>query len=208
MLDSALAQNLESRIENLELQKYISVIRGDVLKILDSKFQILNSYKLVGNIPYYITGHLLRVVGELEKKPELCVFTIQKEVAERIVAEPPQMNRLAASVQFWAEPKIIAYISRRDFSPPPEVDSAIIKLETRDTRHEARMSVDKYYGTVRTLFAQPRKTILSNLSAENRAVRTEKEKIAGRLRGIGIDPLGRPQDLSIEDIKKISALAP
>ena len=81
-------------------------LRDDALTALptviqNSKPKILN-YKIVGNIPYYITGHLLRTIGDLEIKPTRSVFTIQKEVAERVCAIPPHMNRLAASVQFWA----------------------------------------------------------------------------------------------------------
>ena len=101
-----LLKNKFARDKNLE------VVHDDVLKILpDLCLKLHNSnFKIVGNIPFYITGYLLRILGELKNKPSLIVLTVQKEVAERICAEPPKMNLLAASVQFWAEPKIVDYI--------------------------------------------------------------------------------------------------
>lgn len=179
------------------------IIQGDALKLIPalcSKFRG-SRFKIVGNIPYYLTGHLLRIIGELKNKPRLSVFTIQKEVAERIVAEPPKMNRLAASVQFWAEPKIMAYISKRDFDPEPEVNSAIIRLKIHTRKHKA-LELD-YYRTVKNLFGQPRKTILNNLCAGRRGSE-EKEKIREKLQKIGINPQKRPQDLSVKDVLRIS----
>ena len=161
----------------------------------------LAGFKIVGNIPYYITGHLLRIIGELKNKPELCVFTIQKEVAERIAAQPPKMNRLAASVQFWAEPEIVGILPKKDFEPQPEVDSAVIKLKTKNEK--LKINEMDYYRTVRILFAQPRKTILNNLASaktENKALLAEK------LKKIGINPQSRPQNLRVEDIIKTSGL--
>lgn len=184
------------------------VIEGDALELLPGVVKNLSGepYRLAGNIPYYITGHLLRAVSELSQKPERCVFTIQKEVAERIVAEPPRMNRLAASVQYWAEAKILKTLPAADFSPAPKVDSAIIELTTRQTTgsgdgSQSHAAQEKYYAAVRTIFAQPRKTILNNLS-----VGANKQKITEALQKIGIEPTARPQDLSIEDIKTIAKL--
>ncbi len=204
--------------------KNVEVIEGDALKMLPQLSKTYNlkpkTWKLVGNIPYYITGHLLRAVSELEAKPGLCVFTIQKEVAERIAAAPPEMNpvrssegtkhasasrgmnRLAASVQFWARPEILAILDKKDFSPPPEVDSAIIKLEAQSMNRE--MDAETYYETVRMLFAQPRKTILNNLASKKEGAAT-KEKIMSALEHIGINHNDRPQDLSVEKIILIAA---
>jgi 16S rRNA (adenine1518-N6/adenine1519-N6)-dimethyltransferase len=164
--------------------KNIKIIEGDILKILQdlcSRFHA-SCFKIVGNIPYYLTGYLLRLVSELKQKPELCVFTVQKEVAERIAAQPPRMNKIAASVQFWAEPMIIGIVSKKDFQPAPKVDSAIIKFIPKNKittvisqlclNHSKKGigNVDmienlqnSYYRTINILFRQPRKTILNNL---------------------------------------------
>ncbi len=189
----------------------IKIIEGDVLKILKSYVLILKSYKLVGNIPYYITGYLLRILGELKNKPLLTVLTIQKEVAKRICAlrqaqGKPKMNLLAASVQFWAEPEIIDYISRRDFKPQPKVDSAIIRLDPKPFTLNAK----PYYKFIKVLFKQPRKTILNNLVEANKREylreKMRKEEIIKKLTQAGINPSNRPQNLTLKQLLKLSTL--
>lgn len=221
-LANALARNFQFSIINYQselpqqlLSENFLVINGDALKILAPLVEFLNlkienlELKIVGNIPYYITGKLFRILSETKNKPIVSVFTIQKEVAERICARPPRLNRLAAITQFWAEPKILFKLSPDDFSPPPEVDSAVIKLEAHNMYHEAQ-GIQNYYKTVKILFAQPRKTILNNLvaGAKNDKLKImnqgSKEEISKKLLGIGIKPSDRPQNLEVKDIIKIS----
>lgn len=190
----------------------VNIIEGDALKLLPGVVakKILRSedggaapYKIAGNIPYYITGKLLRVISELEYKPERVVLLIQKEVAERICAAPPNMNRLAASVQFWARAEIIADVPRKDFSPPPDVDSAVIVLKTK--KMSSNIDPTLYYETVRAIFAQPRKTLVNNLGAmAGRNV--SKNEIVAQIKKIGCAPDARPQDLSIEQIVSLARL--
>lgn len=194
--DAALAGQLRQQI-----QKGLDVIEGDVLTVLPAQVAALppatsrGKYKIVGNIPYYLTGHLLRTVGELKYRPEQCVFMVQKEVAERIVAQPPRMNRLAASVQFWADPKIISIVPRGDFVPPPKVDSAILSFDSTNPAQNA----DRYYAAVRVVFAQPRKTVLNNVAAAH-----SKETALRILQEAGVDPGSRPQNLTVEKIAIIA----
>ncbi|MFA5083991.1 MAG: 16S rRNA (adenine(1518)-N(6)/adenine(1519)-N(6))-dimethyltransferase RsmA [Candidatus Paceibacterota bacterium] len=195
---------LKSLQKKFKTDENIELIKGDALEIIpqlagNHKLQNEN-YKITGNIPYYITGYLLRIIGELENKPLLVVLTIQKEVAERICAEPPKMNLLAASVQFWAEPKIIDYIPKSDFKPQPKVDSTIIKLTTNNLRLTTQ-ETENYYKLIKILFKQPRKTILNNLkpATENLQLLTKKLEL------IGINSNDRPQNLNIEQIKKIAS---
>jgi 16S rRNA (adenine1518-N6/adenine1519-N6)-dimethyltransferase len=195
--DSNLIKKLQEKFKD---DKNIEIIEGDALQFssLVSNLQSPIPFKITGNIPYYITGHLLRIISELDPKPECCVFTIQKEVAERIVEQPPRMNRLAASVQFWAEPKILKILPATDFKPAPKVDSAIIELVTR---HGQPLVVsEKYYAAVRTIFTQPRKTVLNNLAGR----KINKGEIIEILKKIGIKSNARPQDLSIKNIEAIS----
>ena len=131
----------------------------------------------------------------------MCVFMLQKEVAERIVSKPPRMNKLSASVQFWAETEIVQVISRKVFSPPPDVDSAIIRL--RVLGDSFQMDEKKYYKMVNVLFKQPRKTILNNLTDGLLIKKTEVEK---KLKELGLDPKLRPQNLEVKDIVKVSEL--
>lgn len=191
--DKGLAIKLADSFPNLE------TVLGDVLEELPSIANDLeDDYKLCGNIPYYISGHLFRTIENLPKKPTLSVFTVQKEVAERIAAEPPKMNLLAASVRFWAEPKIVSFVSKKDFSPAPKVDSAVILLKTRPTGSPADR--ENYYPFVKALFKQPRKTVLNNLLS----LEIDKEKIKEKLEKRGIDPSLRGQDLSFEEILELS----
>jgi 16S rRNA (adenine1518-N6/adenine1519-N6)-dimethyltransferase len=185
---------------------HINIVEGDALKLLPKIILPIEgqSYKIIGNIPYYITGKLLRTVSELEHKPERTVLLLQKEVAERICAAPPAMNRLAASVQFWADAEIIAQVPRKDFSPAPEVDSAVIVLKSKNDK---RLPIDSalYYRAVRGIFAQPRKTLLNNLSAmATKGI--SKDQIVEQLRKIGIDPAARPQDLGVNQIIAIAKM--
>lgn len=198
---------LATRISSLG-HRDIEVITGDALKIIPeiTKSHTLypKSYKIVGNIPYYITGYLLRVIGELENKPELTILTIQKEVAERICAKPPKMNLLAVSVQFWAIPEIIGYISRGDFEPKPKVESAIMRLQIAKLQD---CKITDYYNLIKILFKQPRKTIVNNLTDSKlqihpnlQIIMNKKGEIAELLQKVGINPNDRPQNLSVEKI--------
>lgn len=175
----------------------IEIIEGDALETIP---QITKSYKVMGNIPYYITGRLLRVLSELKNKPKLIVLTIQKEVAQRICAKPPAMNHLAAAVQFWVEPKIIDFISKNDFKPRPKVDSAIIKLKVKPVT-SYRLLVTNYYNLIKILFKQPRKTILNNLKA---GLKIQKNEIIRKLLMAQVNPEERPQNLSLEKLKKLT----
>ncbi len=195
--DNSLVHFLKSKYRN---SANIKIIEGDALKVIPALASKFKNYKLVGNIPYYITGFLFRTLAELKNKPTLIVVTVQKEVAERLTSRPPKMNLLASSLQFWAEPKIIKMISKRAFSPPPKVDSAIIKI-TPKRKKISDKEWDAYYNFITVLFRQPRKTILNNLRVAKS--KKEVEKILARSK---IKKSLRPQNLKIEEIKKLTAL--
>ncbi len=200
--DERLAKNLKSEVKNLKL-KNIEIIAGDVLKTLPqatTNHLKPAAYKIVGNIPYYLTGFLLRTVGELKNKPRLTIITVQKEVALRICAVPPKMNLLAASLQAWAKPKIIGFIPGNAFWPKPKVDSAILALKTRTN---GKKTPKNYYSLTKIIFQQPRKTIFNNLK---RAQLTSNDKILNLLRQSRLSPNLRPQDLSVATLKKLAIM--
>jgi 16S rRNA (adenine1518-N6/adenine1519-N6)-dimethyltransferase len=187
-------EKLFSETNRLEIQE-VTFLQGDALALVPELASAeLQDFKLVGNIPYYLTGHLFRIIGELTHKPVSCVFMIQKEVAERACALPPKMNRLSASLQFWSIPKIIVRVPKSDFSPPPKIDSAVITLQTKTGDFA---EAENYYRAMRILFAQPRKTILNNLKAGLPGKSLSLEEI-------GIKPELRPQNLAVEDIVRIA----
>ncbi len=203
-----LNKNLQFTIYNLQSNPNIqfskqTVIAGDALQILPEliknlKLKIKNSrYKVAGNIPYYLTGHLLRILSELDQKPKRIVLTVQKEVAERLCAVPPKMNLLAAGVQFWAKPAILGHIGRGSFYPAPKVASAIIQLIPTG---KTPIKPNIFYPFIRLLFKQPRKTILNNLLPTG----WPKEVITETIKGANVDPNERPQDLSMAQISRLA----
>ncbi|OGM98680.1 MAG: ribosomal RNA small subunit methyltransferase A [Candidatus Yanofskybacteria bacterium RIFCSPHIGHO2_01_FULL_41_27] len=186
----------------------VKIIEGDILEFNPEAYSLKSGeYKIVANIPYYITSHFLRIIFESAgwrmAQPKLIVLMIQKEVAQRIMAKPPHMNLLALSVQFYAEPKIISSVSRGSFQPMPKVDSAIIKLETRDTRHETREKQEKLFEIIRAGFSEKRKQLIGNLAKNFGAT---KEKIKNILSSAGIKENARAENLSLEEWQKLAKL--
>jgi len=194
--DNNLAAELRARLRDADVE----IIEGDaVLKLPELLARERNHVKIAGNIPFYITGKLLRVFGEAPRPPERTVLMVQKEVAERLLAKPPKFNLLAAAVQFWATPKLLALVSRDSFSPPPKVDSALILLERRSARTEKERK--RYYNALRDIFRQPRKTVLNNVRKATGMSRKETENLLLRLL---LPQSVRPQNLSPEDILHIA----
>jgi len=198
--DDALAIKLKENITDAR----VKILQGDALELIPSlvreKKLVDGLYKIFGNIPYYITGYLLRTLGNLGQKPSLTVLTIQKEVAQRICAVPPKMNLLSASVRVWGNPKIFDTIGKNDFSPKPKVDSAIISIVTKP--QNKRCGSEFYYPFIKILFKQPRKTAVNNLLK----LKLPKEYILDIFQRINIPTNARPQDINIEIIKKLSEI--
>jgi len=202
--------------ETLAGYKNIEIINADILKI--EKLQKFKNYKVVANIPYYITSPVIRKFLEAENKPDFMVLMVQKEVAQRICSKPPDMTHsagsgssratrgmslLSVSVQFYAEPKIVSYVSKNCFWPSPKVDSAIIKITPRgQTSRPAGglTSPDLFFRVVKAGFSQPRKQLAGNLSKN---LNLSKEKTAEWMQKNKIDPKQRAETLSIEDWKNL-----
>lgn len=190
--DPFLAAELQKKFAN---EKHVTVICGDARSELKKIADLISTeYVVLGNIPYYITGYIFRIIGSLRKKPAQVLFVIQKEVAERIVANPPRMNLLAACVQVWASPAIKKIISKEEFSPPPKVDSAVIELSAKEIHVP-----NSYYQTAKIIFTHPRKTLLNNLS-----LKISKKEIEVYMRELGISSRARPQDISIAQIFQLT----
>ncbi|MDD4761511.1 MAG: 16S rRNA (adenine(1518)-N(6)/adenine(1519)-N(6))-dimethyltransferase RsmA [Candidatus Pacebacteria bacterium] len=196
--DKKLASLLKTKFSS---ENRLEIIEGDILKTLPSLIK-KSPYKICGNIPYYLTGFLFRKIGELSVLPKLVVFTIQKEVGERLSAKKGDFNLLAASIQLWGKPKIITSIPKKSFSPPPKVDSVTIFIEKKDhLLSESEKS--SYFLISKAAFKQPRKTLLNNLSA---GLDIEKVKALNLIKKIGLLPDSRPQDLDFDSLFKLSRL--
>jgi 16S rRNA (adenine1518-N6/adenine1519-N6)-dimethyltransferase len=183
----------EERIENVE------IVNEDVLKFLPS-FKPKKDYKVVANIPYYLTSRLIRNLLEAKRKPKLIVLMVQKEVAQRICAKPPKMSLLAVSVQFYAKPEIISFVSKKCFWPVPKVDSAIIKI-SKIKEKEATSNEKLFFKIVKAGFSQPRKQLINNLSKK---LKIDKNKVRKWLLKNGVLPEKRAEALSIKDWEKLA----
>lgn len=185
--------------ETLKDFQNVEIVQEDILKIPDSKFQILNFYKVVANLPYYIVSPVIRKFLESEVPPNEMVLTVQKEVAQRICAKPPDMNLLAVSVQLYAEPKSISYIPKTSFWPQPKVDGVIIKLKVKNEKLKVNRNL--FFKIVKTGFSQPRKQLINNLS---RGLKIDREKVKSWLLKNNIQPTQRAETLTIEGWLKLT----
>jgi 16S rRNA (adenine1518-N6/adenine1519-N6)-dimethyltransferase len=184
---------------NLRGLNNIEIIKDDVLKIENwnlienCKLKIKN-YKVVANLPYYIATRIIREFLEAPEPPNLMVVMVQKEVAQRIVARPPRMNLLAASVQFYAEPKIIGYVPKTAFWPKPKVDAAILRIAPLIDTNRQLINADRFFKIVRAGFSQPRKQLINNFS---QGLKMPKEKVRNWLLKNRVNPTSRGQELSL-----------
>jgi 16S rRNA (adenine1518-N6/adenine1519-N6)-dimethyltransferase len=180
--------NEELRIKNVEL------IQGDILKIKNLKLKIKN-YKVVGNLPFYLTAPVIRKFLEIKCPPKEMILVVQKEVGQRICARPPKMSILAISVQFYAEAKIVSYVSKKSFWPQPEVDAAIIKITPKKPPTSPGLA-GLFFQIVKAGFSHPRKQLINNLST---SLNLNKEKTAKWLLENRIQPARRAETLTVEN---------
>lgn len=185
--------------------KNINIIDGDILEVQPPReVEPLTKYKIVANLPYFLTSRFLRkFLAEEKNRPEEMTLLVQKELAERITAQPPQMNMLALSVQAYGHPKIIEKIPAGDFWPKPKVDSAIIKISDVSDIFFTQNSVNEklFFSLAKTAFSQKRKTLANSLSK----FFGSKQKAESQIKKAGLNPHQRPQELSLEEWKKIAA---
>jgi len=173
-------------------QNNLSVINDDILK-----FKIKNlNYKIVANIPYYITSHFLRKFLESDFQPILMALMLQKEVAERIVARDGKESILSISVKSYGQPRIIAKISAKNFSPEPKVDSAIILIEniSKDFFNPPaggnKINEKRFFQIVKLGFGHKRKILKNNLKISAKILQKCK-----------IPALSRAEELDLNDWK-------
>ncbi len=129
------------------------------------------------------------------------VLLIQKEVAQRICAKPPQMSILAVSVQFYSQPKIISHVSKNSFWPVPKVDSAIIEIIPQPAKPDIDPTI--FFAIVKAGFVAPRKQLINNLS---RSLKIDRAKVEKAILSIGLSPHQRAETLTVEDWKKLAKL--
>jgi 16S rRNA (adenine1518-N6/adenine1519-N6)-dimethyltransferase len=171
------------------------------------------SFKVVANLPYYITSAVMRHLLEATPRPERIVVTVQKEVAQRIVAAPGKMSLLAVSVQFYGQPKLVHHIPAGAFYPPPKVDSAVVRIDTfpqpslvvEDAHHvyDAHRPRDAghFFRVVKAGFSQKRKQLKNSLAA---GLHRPGAEIVFVMEKADIDPTRRAETLSLAEWARLA----
>lgn len=171
-------------IRAAQTNNVLTLFNQDILRFHLEK-ELNGPYKVVANIPYYLTSKLFQYFLEQKNKPEFLVLMVQKEVGERVVANPGKLSILAISVQVHADAEIVALVPKQSFWPTPEVDSVILKIIPKNKNPEIK-DEKLFFRIVKTGFASKRKQLKNTI------------KDLEMLKKAGIDPSLRPQDLSIE----------
>jgi len=189
-LDSERAVKLPAQFPG----KNLTVINEDILSY--DLERLPTGYKVVANVPYYITSKIIEKLMTAPNRPSVIVILVQKEVAERIVARPGGMSILAISAQIFAKTHLGIEIPRQFFTPVPKVDSQVVVLEMRDKPLVLEKDQKAFFRVVKAGFANKRKKLRSSMSAGLAISKSDAEKL---LRQAGIDPDLRAEDLSIDD---------
>ncbi|MBU0671430.1 MAG: ribosomal RNA small subunit methyltransferase A [Candidatus Margulisbacteria bacterium] len=171
----------------------ITFVPNDILKTKLHELTLGRRYKIIGNLPYYITAPIMEKILEAREKPELAVLMVQKEVAERMVAAPgsKKYGSFSVFVQYYAEVALNSLVSKSSFLPWPEVGSALVVLKPYQTPKFAVKDEKKFFDIVHAAFQQRRKQLRNSLAKY-------------QLASAEIDQRRRPETLSIEEFAKIS----
>lgn len=207
--DNQLAGMLKEKFSRAIQGFSLELIAGDVLDfdpttIKQSRKAV--TYKVIANIPYYITNAIIRLFLEAEAQPEQMVLLIQKEVAERIIARDGKESILSIAVKAYGTPKIVAKVPAGAFNPPPKVDSAILSIEgiSKKLFHsnspaEAKVFEKAFFKIVRAGFAHKRKKLAGNLTSLYK-----KEAIIAAFTKTKLSPDTRAEDITLKDWKKLT----
>lgn len=188
----------------LKKNSNVQIVNQDFLKVnvpqlLTAGYSPPNGFKVVANIPYYITGKILGALLALPQKPKIIVLLVQKEVGERICASAGKMSVLSLSVQFYGRPELLGAVSAAAFYPKPKVDSVILKI-TPFSAPSFSADPKRFFRLVKIGFASRRKTLENNLSA---GLGISKGAAAKFLKASGLGPKARAQELNLKDWERL-----
>ena len=211
-LDDRLIPLLRNRFAN---QSHVSIVHADILKVDVGELMTKDEgrrtdtgasrvfgrssfvgYKVIANLPYYLTSAVIRQLLESTPPPERLVLTVQREVAERMVAAPPEMSLLALGVQFYCTGQIVEKIPAGAFHPVPKVDSAVVRLDRRPEPAAPGVTSEAFFRVAKAGFSQPRKQLRNSLAAGLRIAPAAAE---AWLTAAGIDPQRRAETLTLSE---------
>ena len=193
--DAELARKLPGQFPGKDL----TVISDDIL--LFDLSSLPRGYKVVANVPYYITSKIVEKLVRSQNKPSSVVLLVQKEVAERIAAKPGDMSLLALSAQMFATARLGAFVPRALFTPPPKVDSQVVVLTFLDKPLIDPIDEKAFWRVAHAGFSSKRKKLRSSIAAGLGISKPQAEEL---LRHASINPDSRAEDLSIADWQRLA----
>ncbi len=219
-LDDRLIPFLRARFAE---RLHVTIVHGDILELDPGELMrgsagtapgadgeaeastAAGAYKVVANLPYYITGAVMPHLLEARPAPVLTVVTVQREVAERMAARPPDMSLLALGVQLYTMPQIVARIPAGAFYPAPQVDSAVVRLARRAEPAVADVAPPQFFRVAKAGFSQKRKQLRNALAG---GLHVPPAQAAAWLAAAGIDPQRRAETLSLEEWGALARVVP
>jgi 16S rRNA (adenine1518-N6/adenine1519-N6)-dimethyltransferase len=178
----------------------VDIVERDILETTPENLVGDAPYKVVANLPYYITSPVLRRFLESARQPTGLVVMVQKEVARQIVARPPEMSLLSVAIQLFGAPRIVGYVPAGAFYPPPKVSSAILRIDVLPQRILNAKDEADFFKLARAGFSTRRKQLINALS---NGLEVDKDRGSELLQKAGIDPKRRAETLTIDDWLKL-----
>ena len=183
------------------VNKNLKIVWGDFLKTPEASLVLGKEYKIVANLPYYLTAHFFQLIMNFQQLPTSITVVIQKEVAERIVAKPGDLTKIALGIQFYGTPRIAFEIGRRYFNPVPAVDSAALVI-TNIHNWEATVDERHCWQLIKIGFSAKRKKLINNLAG---GLQMERDALVNAFEKAGIGLGSRAQELAPEEWVRLAA---
>lgn len=204
-LDSELVDILRKRLAQFP---NVKIIHADILKITPRQLlqnnltasELAQGYKVIANIPYYITSPILRHFLEAQLQPSEMLVMVQKEVGEVIAAAPGKMSLLSVRTQFYSKPTIVSYVPATSFHPSPKVDSVILRLDIYSKPPIEVSDIAGFFDVVMHGFQSPRKQLRNSLA---QSLEMPSSQVALLLGKAGIEAKRRAETLSLEEWRKL-----
>ena len=211
--NEVIALEIDGRLVNILRRKLaylgnVKVIHADILKVTPRQIlgnylatpELARNYKVVANLPYYITSPVVRHFLEASQKSSLMVVMVQKEVGEAIAATSGKMSLLSVNSQFYSKPTVIKYVSANSFYPPPKVDSVILRLDVYPKPPIEVSNIEGFFDIVNCGFSAPRKQLRNALA---KAVGLSGSQTVSLLEEAGIEAKRRAETLTLEEWKRL-----